>query len=704
MAAVTDGEFQSGGAVQNLQNSVAGWMQAIAPFGIFTTDSDLRIRSWNHWLASHSGMLPAQVIGRPLLEVFPDLQERRLIPRFKRALEGEISVLSTALHKHLLPLPVTMQAGSLRNMLQTARIAPLPGDDGGIAGTITIIEDVTQREFQAGARRRQQELDRLLSAALGALLQSSDPAEDVAKIFAPIMPSFGLDAYFCYLWHPASRAFRLHASAGISPKQRENMATAALDPADATNSRGAPVSADATLSVHLSLLQSLGIRGRCGWALATDNQAIGFVSFGSYQSRQPSDADEHLLFRISHFLAIAIDRTAKEREAVAASQAKDDFLAALSHELRTPLNPVLLVASDAVDNEDYPPEAREAFRVIEKNAQLEARLIDDLLDLTRIEHGKLRLELRQVDAHVAVRDAIANVRPDAEAKSIAIDVKLDAPDSVIEADPARLQQIFWNVMKNGIKFTPAGGTLRVATALNAKGDQWVLEITDSGIGMEPHEIGRIFQAFIQGDHARAERGHRFGGLGLGLAICHKLVELHAGQIEAISAGKDRGSTFRLHFPLKQPGVSGNGDASQTAGKGSARSSVNPFMPPQYRILVVEDHGPTRNTLVSVLTRKGYDVVCVGTASEAMSAATATKFDLVLSDLGLPDMDGNRLMAILRDRLALPGIALTGYGTEADITKSAAAGFIAHLTKPINVTMLERTLRDVLGGSRPPIPQ
>lgn len=675
----------------SLRESVSGWMQTIAPYGILTTDRELRIQSWNQWLAAHSGLQEKDVLNRLLTEVFPDLESRRLLARFARALQGEVSVLSTALHEYLLPFPGTVANNHQPFMLQTARIAPLPGADG-IAGTITIIEDVSQREYQAAILRRQQELDRLLSVALGALLQSADPAEDIGKIFTPIMPSFGLDTYFCYLWHEDSGCFRLHAAAGISPKQREELVSLPIHPDDRINERNRPMQIAHTLAAHARALASLGLQSQCCWPLTVGERVIGFVSFGSYKGNVISSDDGNLLYRIVHFLAIALDRTAKEREAVAASRAKDDFLAALSHELRTPLNPVLLLSSDAAANPDYPEEAREAFRSIVKNAQLEARLIDDLLDLTRIEHNKLSLELKPIEANVGVQDAIANVRADADDKKINLHVNLDAASSLVLGDPARLQQIFWNVIKNGIKFTPVGGSLWVKSSADEKASEWTVEITDTGIGMEPHELARIFTAFSQGDHAKNTRGHRFGGLGLGLAISQKLVALHSGRIEATSAGKDQGSTFRVTLPLVEATLVPTRPTARTSAHGLELGQVNGR---SFRILLVEDHAPTRTTLSVLLKRRGFDVVVAASAPEALEVATKSTFDVVLSDIGLPGMDGFTLMRLLRDKYHLPAIALTGYGMESDVAQSVQAGFLAHLTKPINIVQLDRTLKSVM---------
>jgi CheY-like chemotaxis protein len=394
-------------------------------------------------------------------------------------------------------------------------------------------------------------------------------------------------------------------------------------------------------------------------------------------------------------VTIALDRAIRERETLAASRAKDDFLAALSHELRTPLNPVLLLASDGASNMEFPASARETFRVIEKNAMLEARLIDDLLDLTRIEHGKLGLELQPIDVHAALRDALATITPDATVRKLTIDLDFRAAATKLMGDSARLQQVFWNVLKNAVKFTPPGGNLTIKTRSNEETSEVTIAFSDTGIGMEPHEVQRVFNAFSQGDHAGHGHSHRFGGLGLGLAISRKLVELHSGRIEAVSKGKGQGSTFTVYLPLAAEPVSTTGRGSNPGGLEVAGPTGEPRS--LGRILLVEDHDSTRIPLSRLLVRKGYEVIAVASAKDALSAVDGARFDLVLSDIGLPDMDGFALMQELRDQHGLRGIALTGYGMEADITRGAHVGFVGHLTKPISVKVLERALALALPG-------
>jgi PAS domain S-box-containing protein len=375
-------------------------------------------------------------------------------------------------------------------------------------------------------------------------------------------------------------------------------------------------------------------------------------------------------------------------QALAASRAKDDFLAALSHELRTPLSPVLLVASDAAGNPHLPPDTRAHFEMIRRNVELEARLIDDLLDLTRISRGKLSLDMRLLDVRAVLKDAIATVEAGAELKRIKLAFDFGAKQHMVLGDAVRLQQIFWNVLKNAVKFTPEGGKITIQT--RTLEENIAVEIIDTGIGMVFEEILRVFDAFSQGDHAGAAGSHRFGGLGLGLAISRMLVELHGGTIHAASRGRGQGATFTVELACAEVGKKDYDDAPVEQPT-TAHSPAELKKKSGLRILLVEDHEPTRTALMHLLTRRCFNVMAASSIAEARRLAHQGKIDLVISDIGLPDGTGYTLMAELRDNFGLKGIALTGYGTEQDIERSLAVGFVAHLTKPIHVQALEKVL-------------
>lgn len=389
-----------------------------------------------------------------------------------------------------------------------------------------------------------------------------------------------------------------------------------------------------------------------------------------------------------------LEERVQERTAdlVAASRAKDDFLAALSHELRTPLNPALMIASDAEENGSLAESVRADFAAIRKNIELEAGLIDDLLDLTRISRGKLVFERQRLDLHRVLSEAMTAIRPEVERKGIVLDMHLEAGLTTVSGDPVRLQQVFWNVLRNAAKFTGDGGSIRVQS--RDVDNRVVVTVTDTGIGMSTDELGRIFTPFTQGDHASEGISSRFGGLGLGLTIARRIVDHHGGRISASSPGPGRGSTLQVELPLA-PSDEGSASAApppSTPAAPAAPTGDREGAVPPLRILLVEDHAATRQTLARLLARRRHAVVSAATMTEALEAFGREKFDLVVSDIGLPDGDGCVLMQQLRTRQpGLPGIALSGYGMEKDLARSRDAGFSTHFIKPIDVQSLDRAM-------------
>jgi CheY-like chemotaxis protein len=282
-----------------------------------------------------------------------------------------------------------------------------------------------------------------------------------------------------------------------------------------------------------------------------------------------------------------------------------------------------------------------------------------------------------------------------EQKQIDLTLNLAADHPMVKGDSVRLQQVFWNVLKNAVKFTPKAGKVSVLTRMQADGGELIVTITDSGIGLTNDELAGIFKAFAQGEHARDGGSHRFGGLGLGLAISQMLVESHWGSISAASEGRGKGSTFVIKLPVLlesiNPEQSSTGIHSKLSRQENQRATA-------IQVLLVEDHESTRTTLAHLLARRQYQVKTAATVAEARKLAAQQKFDLVISDIGLPDGNGFDLMTELRARDSdLQGIALTGYGMEDDIVRSQSAGFARHLTKPIRVQALDAALAATMPG-------
>ncbi|MDZ4289758.1 MAG: ATP-binding protein, partial [Prosthecobacter sp.] len=370
-----------------------------------------------------------------------------------------------------------------------------------------------------------------------------------------------------------------------------------------------------------------------------------------------------------------------QAEAEAANAAKDRFLAMLSHELRTPLSPVL--HSVALLNEDpnCPPSMRQDLEVISRNVQLEARLIDDLLDVARIRNGKLELQMQWVDAHDLLRNALQICAPEVRARKLVMTTDLGAEKRVLLADPARLQQIFWNLINNALKFTSAGGEINVVTRTTPEGNHIEVEVADTGAGIPPEKLPRIFDAFEQASKSS-------GGLGLGLAICKALTELHGGTVAARSGGSSRGSTFVVSLPV---------NSAATVPAALDLPQVDPPEATPLRVLLVEDHQDTADTLQRLLIRRNYKVEMAGSIAAAMEVAKHFSFDVLVTDIGLPDGNGVELFQDLKGRSAngeIYGIALSGFGMDEDIDRSLSAGFEHHITKPIEFAHLHRCLKEI----------
>ena len=386
----------------------------------------------------------------------------------------------------------------------------------------------------------------------------------------------------------------------------------------------------------------------------------------------------------------------REAQAQAADHAKDEFLATLSHELRTPLNTILgwvtMLRSGSVRTERQP----HALAVIERNARLQSELIEDLLDISRIVMGKVRLRLRPVAITPIVSAAVESLRPSAEAKEIQLQAPSPADTLAIRADPERVQQIVWNLVSNAIKFTPAGGRIDVVLAKDNQNVQ--LTVRDSGIGIAPEFLPHVFERFRQADSS-ATRPH--SGLGLGLAIVRHLVELHGGSIEAFSEGRDRGSSFVIHFPL----------APVTSVDAPAALVVRDVVPSMAlegaRILVVDDDPSTRELLTEALSVGGAHVVSADSARQAMQVLNRDGADVLLSDIAMPEEDGLSLIRQVRamqgDIAHIPAIALTAFARADDRARAIEAGYQMHLAKPVELSELQAAVAELMraNGARPP---
>lgn len=382
---------------------------------------------------------------------------------------------------------------------------------------------------------------------------------------------------------------------------------------------------------------------------------------------------------------------ARAREIEAANQAKDQFLAMLSHELRTPLTPVLAAAGALEHDERIPEDVRQDLKMIRRNIAIQSRLVDDLLDLTKLERGKLDLEAQVLDVAALLHETALIVASELDAKDQRLEMDLFAAEGRrVEGDGPRLQQVFWNLLKNASKFSPAKARIRLQTRIaDGPPPRLVVEVSDTGAGISPADLDRIFRPFEQAAMGGKRRSGD-SGLGLGLSIAKAIVDLHRGTITVASEGVGRGSTFTVQLPLTEraaPRPGPDGSRGQHPNGGSEDTG--------YRILLVEDHGDTGRLLARLLRKAGHKVEYAETAGAAVAAFARNPVQLLISDLGLPDESGLDLMRRLRARQpSLVGICLSGYGMEDDRHACREAGFQEHLTKPVDMQRLHAAIRRV----------
>ena len=537
-----------------LNAAVLHWMHDLAAQGIVTTDSELNVVEWNHWMAEHTGKGAVDVIGHNLLDLFPELRERRLDRHYKWALEGQVSVLSQALHRYLIAMPAVSGEHGQEQMQQAVRISPL-SHEGVVIGTLTVIEDVTERVSREAELQNQiEERSRLLSS------------EKLAR-------------------NEAERANRL----------------------------------------------------------------------------------------------------------------KDEFLATVSHELRNPLNAILGWAHMLRLGKLTPANAERAVETIYRNAKSQAQLVADLLDVSRIISGKLRLDVRTVDLISIINAAIDSIRPAADAKSIRLQAMLDPASGPISGDADRLQQIVWNLLTNAVKFTPKGG--RILVKLQRVDSHVEIVVSDSGVGINKEFLPYVFDRFRQAD-ASTTRIH--GGLGLGLSIVHQLVDLHGGSVSVHSEGEGQGATFTINLPFV--GVVNDQKEFESA------PSVSPEEVPTFeglpslqglKVLVVDDEADTRELISEVLKEVGSEVITCRSVEEALVALEQHKPDILISDLGMPDEDGYSLISKIRALPSeqgghIPAAALTAYARAEDRMRVLRSGFQFHLPKPVDSAELVTVVASLAG--------
>lgn len=621
-----------------------------------------------------------------------------------------------------------------------ANSAPILDGGGEIVSAVVVFQDVTERKRAETALQEGRDRLTLLYETTRDLLLSDQPLTLIHSLFSKLKDQFGLDVCLNYLLDTEQQMLRLAAYEGIS-----DSLAAEIECLDLGRAVCGTVAQQCRQIVHadvqnstdatVEFVRSLGLTAYACQPLAVQSQVFGTLGFGSRTRTQFTTAEVELLQVLCDQIAIAMERASlitslqqQTEQLRQANQIKDEFLAVLSHELRSPLNPILgwtkLLRMGKLDQQ----KTAIALETIERNAQLQTQLIGDLLDISRILQGKLALDIRSVDLASTISAALETVRLAAEAKSIQIQISLDPTIPMILGDGNRLQQVVWNLLSNAIKFTPDGGRVEVKldclaadefaanhTSDNspAQNPEYFLRkrhanrtqnakpvaqitVTDTGKGIHPDFLPYVFDSFRQADGSTTRK---FGGLGLGLAIVRQIVELHGGTVTATSPGEDQGATFTVKLPLSKLG--------ETKVQSTDRFSTA-FLPTPslkgVKILVVDDEADTRELIAFTLKQCEATVRAVESAAEALIEIASFQPDLLMSDIGMPEMDGYMLMQQIRKLPPeqggqIPAIALTAYAGELDRQHALQVGFQRHVTKPVALIEIAQIIASLVQKSR-----
>ncbi len=658
----------------SLKNTVANSAQQLTDRGVLTTDTELRVIAWNEWLVNHTGRSVEEVLGRKLFDVFPDLVVRRLDAAYRRALDGQVIVLAQRLHAYLLKMPPSEDVQWTAQMQQSARIAPLVEDDR-VVGTVTVVEDVTERveyENELATRARQQ-------AVIASLAQRGLSGCDLNELMAVAVEAVAetLSVDQCAVWQyaPQSGQAMLRAGVGWEPGEAGTTVPAASLEAS-TPVTETPFFAEHKITTTASALVSAGA------------EPFGCLAIYTAERRVFGDDIYQFLRTVADVISMAVDRKRLETElrdrALALAEAdrrKDEFLAMLAHELRNPLAPILHAVQIIGMQRAGPEDLAAAYAILRGQVEQMARLIDDLLDVSRITHGQITLRKERLRLSDVIKQAVDSSRPLIEARGHKLQISLPVEPLDVRGDPARLVQVITNLLNNASKYTEDCGDLRLS--LTRDGNEAVISMRDSGVGISAEMLPRVFDLFAQ---ATRSLDRSQGGLGIGLTLVRRLVDLHGGSVAAHSGGLGEGSEFLVRLPLAE------GPRPVAAGQ--------PETPPagrfrRLRVLVVDDNTDAADSLVTLLRVAGHESVAAYDGQAALDCAAQRELDVIFLDIGLPRMDGYEVARRLRgqhgDRLCL--IALTGYGQADDRETSRRAGFDKHLVKPVGFAQVQQALAE-----------
>lgn len=550
--------------------------------------------------------------------------------------------------------------------------------------------DVTEQQRAEERLRTHSERMRLLWEAATVLLHADDPDSMLRTLFSKIAPHFGLDLYFNFLVSDSGDYLRLASCTGVPEQELPRLQRLEFGQAvcGTVAQRRQPVVATRIQDSQepiVQLVKGYGVRAYACNPLLVEGRLLGTLSFAS-RSRDEFDPEElEFLHTISHYVTVAYERLWLVRQLREQDRRKDEFLATLAHELRNPLAPIRnslqILKMPRLDAAT----AERARAMMERQVHHLVRLVDDLLDVSRVMRGKIELRKERVELATVIARGVETAQPLIEAQGHKLTIRLPNESLSLDADSVRLAQVIGNLLTNAAKYTEPGG--QIALTAQRMGKQVKLLVHDTGIGIAPEILPRVFDLFVQADHTsnRAQ-----GGLGIGLTLVRSLVEMHDGTVEAHSAGLGKGSEFIVQLPLALE------EEGSAVPERDGQVSTQP-VPSGHRLLVVDDNQDAADSLAMLLRLQGHEVRVAHDGRTALDLLNGYRPDMVFLDIGMPDMDGFEVARMLRQRPGLEKLrltALTGWGQQEDRRRTAAAGFDHHLVKPVEPETLEQLLATV----------